>query len=360
MTDRVADDRPTRNDPQFGQYSPRSLQELTDALPRVALSTWPTPLAPCHRLGQRLGGIKLYMKREDLSELAFGGNKVRNLEFRMGRARALGCDTLVLARDQHSNNARLTAAAARATGLDMILLVPSTNEVEIRGNRLVQELLGLTVRAVPHTTPADVRQAVADLVAQQTSNGARVYDNDAEDPDAYAVIGWVRAAAELHQQCQQQQLQPAAVYMPGGFSQAGLALGAYLIGWELNLIGVSNLFGRDTLVTKQRQAMTRACELLGVPDVAARVRLDVRDDQLGERLIQVLPAARAAVYLVGETQGVVIEPFYNGRAMAVLADDARTRYRPDDVILYVHTGGTPMIFAAPQLLQRQSTDPYWR
>src|SRR5205823_8010539 len=137
-------------------------------------------LEGCPRLSASWAGPPIVVKRDDLSGLALGGNKVRHLEFRIANALARGCDSIVMAREQFSNNARQTAAAAAKVGLRMVLLVPSETPVVLQGNRLLEELVGAEVRVIPTTDPDQVRVAVREAIAAEAAAGRRPYDDDAE------------------------------------------------------------------------------------------------------------------------------------------------------------------------------------
>jgi 1-aminocyclopropane-1-carboxylate deaminase/D-cysteine desulfhydrase-like pyridoxal-dependent ACC family enzyme len=330
---------------------PLSIEDLgyrINRIPRVKLGLWPTPLESQFRLSAAWGGPEILVKRDDLSGLALGGNKVRNLEFRMANALATGCDVVVMAREQYSNNARQTAAAAAKLGLRMVVLVPSEEPVEVQGNRLLEEIVGAEVRVIRTTDPAEIRAAVREAVQSEVANGRRPYDNDSEDPNTYGVLGYVAGAVELVRQCDQLGVEPSAVYLAAGNSQAGLVLGLRLMGRAWPVVGASVEMPGSVLRPRQRESIAAVAEMLGVENPTSDADFDIQDAPLGEGFQRMTPEAREVTLEAGRLEGLILDPVYTAKAAACLrADVLAGRWPRGSKLVFIHTGGVPALFSMP-------------
>jgi 1-aminocyclopropane-1-carboxylate deaminase/D-cysteine desulfhydrase-like pyridoxal-dependent ACC family enzyme len=330
---------------------PLSIEELEhrlNSLPRVRLGLWPTPLETQFRLSAAWGGPDILVKRDDLSGLALGGNKVRNLEFRMANALAKGCDVVVMAREQFSNNARQTAAAAAKLGLRMVLLVPSEEPVELQGNRLLEEVVGAEVRVIRTEKPAEIKAAVREVVQSEMAAGHRPYDSDAEDPNSYGVLGYVPGAVELVRQCDWLGIEPGAVYMAAGNSQAGLVLGLRLLGRAWPVVGASVEMPGSVLRPRQRESIAAVARMLAVDDPTSDADFEIQDAPLGEGFQRMTPEARDVTLEAGRLEGLILDPVYTAKAAACLrADIAAGRWPRGSRVVFIHTGGVPALFSMP-------------
>jgi 1-aminocyclopropane-1-carboxylate deaminase/D-cysteine desulfhydrase-like pyridoxal-dependent ACC family enzyme len=321
-------------------------------LPRAPLGCWPTPLEDLQRLRQAWGGPRLLVKRDDLSGLAFGGNKVRHAEFKLGRALADGCDVVVMAREQYSNNARITTAAAIKLGLRMVLLVPSKSPVPLQGNRLLEELLGAEVTHLPTEDPAAIRAAVQAAVERARAAGHRPFDNDGQDFTLSPTLGYVAGALELVEQLAAQDLEPSAVYIAAGNSHTGLLLGLRLLGKRWPVVGIAVELRRAELLARQRAAADQACALLEIANPLVESDFEIQDQPLGEGFQRLTPEARAVMAQVARTEALILDPVYTAKVMAGLrADVQRGRWRPADTLLFLHSGGLPALFSMPDSVE---------
>jgi 1-aminocyclopropane-1-carboxylate deaminase/D-cysteine desulfhydrase-like pyridoxal-dependent ACC family enzyme len=324
------------------------LEHRLGRIPRVRLGLWPTPLEQQFRLSAAWGGPDVLVKRDDLSGLALGGNKVRNLEFRMANALFKGCDVVVMAREQYSNNARQTAAAAAKLGLRMVLLVPSEEAVEIQGNRLLEEIVGAEVRVIRTTDPAEIKADVREAVQSEIAAGHHPYDNDAEDPNAFGVLGYVAGAVELVRQCDRLDLEPGAVYMAAGNSQAGLVLGLRLLGRAWPVVGAAVEMPGSALRPRQHESIARVAAMLGVEDPTSDADFDIQDAPLGEGFQRITPEARDVTLEAGRLEGLILDPVYTAKAAACLRSDvAAGRWPRGSKVIFIHTGGVPALFSMP-------------
>ncbi len=323
--------------------------------PRVALGHWPTPLEPLDRLSRALGpGARLFAKRDDASGLAFGGNKVRKLEFLVGEALAAGVDTLITTGGVQSNHARQTAAAAAKLGLRCELVLPRMvagrdPAYETSGNRLLVEWLGARVPIVDR--PADVAPAVGRLMDEANARGGKAAFVSLGGSSPTGCFGYARAALELAAQLARERLRLDAIVLAvsTGGTLAGLLDGLDALGLAIPVIGIGVYAGREQVGPTVMELAARTAERLGTPTVPAS-RLDLRDDWFGPGYGLPTDAMREAVALAAQTEGLLLDPVYTGKAMAGLIGLHRQGNLPAGNVLFWHTGGAPGLFAYPELV----------
>ncbi|MGK9236654.1 D-cysteine desulfhydrase [Inquilinus limosus] len=324
-----------------------------DQLPRIRLQHAPTPLEPLPRLTEALGGPQLWVKRDDCTGLALGGNKARKLEFLLGEALAQGADTIVTAGGPQSNHARQTAAAAARLGLHCILVL--TDAVPGRdpayhgnGNLLLDGLFGARIELLPGTADADAEMA---RVAERCrAEGRRPYVVPIGGSNALGLMGYVDAARELIGQARQQGVAFTHVALASGSggTQAGLALGLALGGSAAPAVGycISRTSGEQR--PKVAGLLQAGADLLGIPAPLSPEDLVLEDGVVGDGYGLPTPGMIEAVRLVAAQEGLLLDPVYTGKAMAGLIAGIRSgRYRPDDVVVFLHTGGAPGLFGYP-------------
>lgn len=321
-----------------------------EAAPRVALGHWPTPLEPCHRLRDELGrGPLVWLKRDDCSGLALGGNKTRKLEFLLGAAVADGCTGAVTFGALQSNHARQTAAACNRVGLtcDLILTraVDRSDEHYTRsGNLLLDRLLGATVHVVEDPDAAFVR--FAELYAAAEDAGHRLHAIGPGGSDAVGSLGYVDAAIELAGQLTALGIGPTRVVVATSTAgtAAGLAVGMDLAGIDADL----------DVVCVYHDAATTAAELGGLIDATAQrlglptppQRWAASDSALGNGYGVPTAAAQEAIELLARTEGVLLDPVYTAKAVGDLIGRIRRGELDDEAdVVFVHTGGAPGLFA---------------
>lgn len=324
---------------------------------RVKLAHLPTPLEPLDRLSRHLGGPRIFVKRDDQTGLALGGNKARKLEFLLAEALETGCDTLVTTGGQQSNHARQTAAAAAKFGLHCELILPrwvpnSTKEYERSGNVLLDRLLGAEVEM-----PSAQGFSQADLdgrVKQLKDEGRRPYFIPVGGSTALGAVGYVEAVDELLAQARQMNINIDAIAIPTG--SAGTH-GGVLAGL-VRALHPARLQGYAVSgTTADKEALVRslaegALGCLGVLDdggecvaeIAARAKVD--DRYVGPGYGLPTEAMIEAVRLLAELEGLLLDPVYTGKAMAGLIAAIRGgEFKTDETVVFWHTGGTPALFA---------------
>lgn len=331
---------------------------MTDQLPRFPradLGFWPTPLTRARRLEAALRDAPpLLIKRDDCTGLAIGGNKTRKLEYLLGQALADGCTGAVTFGALQSNHARQTAAACAHLGLscDLILVraVDRRDEHYLRsGNRLLDGLFGATVHEVADDDEAF--EVFAGIFGQAEVEGRRLHGIVPGGSDPVGTLGYVSAAQELVAQAEVAELEIGRVVVAA--STAGTATGLIL---GLDAAGVDAVVDvacvyADAARTAEtiRGLLASTAELLGarVPDDE---RWRVGDAVLGGGYGVPSPAAQAAIGLFARTEGVLLDPVYTGKAAAHLLASVSANASPDDrAVVFVHTGGSPGLFAyAPE------------
>ncbi len=321
--------------------------ELAGA-PRLSLGHWPTPLERLERLSETLGA-EVWVKRDDCSGLALGGNKVRKLEYLLAEARAAGQDAVVTVGGVQSNHARQTAAAAARLGLgcDLVLrLVPGRTDADERtGNALLDRLLGARVHVVDDAEAAAAR--VAEVLERHRSEGRAAAFFPAGGSTPTGALGYVRAGLEVAAQAAAAGVAFDRVVLATstGGTLAGLVLGLGLAGapWPIAAVAVAD-----------EPAATRAAAARLIEETAARVDVDparaapfeVLGGFRGPAYGVPTSEMRDAVETCARLEGLLLDPVYTGKAMAALLALARDgELGAGRRVLFWHTGGSPALFA---------------
>jgi len=317
------------------------------ALPRFALLDGPSPLAPLRRFSSALGGgAEVWIKREDLLPLAFGGNKLRNLEFLVGAALAEGADTLVTSGRRWSNHCRLTAAAGAKAGLDvhLVLTGPPPAPGAEGPNQALDELLGATV----HFTAAEDRSERATLVGQVGADlraqGRRPFVMDVGGTGATGAAGQVLAGLELAEQLSSRGIGEVTVVLPTatGGTQAGVVAGLILAAPPTRaVVGVAVASPAAEIASTVQRLVSEIAPLIGVGVPSSAIVVD--GDQLGEGYGRPTEAATEATQLLARTEGILVDPIYTAKALADLVARVRDG-RLGGPVVFWHAGGTPGLF----------------
>jgi D-cysteine desulfhydrase family pyridoxal phosphate-dependent enzyme len=320
------------------------------AVPRVRLAHLPTPLDPCPQLAKTLGGPSIYMKRDDLTGLAFGGNKTRHLEFVFAEVLAKGADTVVAGAYTQSNWCRQITAAARKLGLHAALvLLHGVKGPRVQGNLLLDRLMGADITVVDLDDMQRIQPLLEEKARTLETEGRRPYviAPFSLDEQVRSSIGYVIAALELDEQFDEVGIDPDYVYMAGAnMTPAGLLVGLRALGRRANVVSISPIrWDEDRASDISRIASATAATLgLDISFVPGDVTAD--DGYIGDDYGIVTSDGREALRLVAETEGVFLDPVYSSKAMAALIDHIRQgRMGRDETVVFVHTGGTPAIFA---------------
>lgn len=321
------------------------------ALPRFALLTGPSPLVRAERFSKALGGdADVWIKREDLLPLAFGGNKLRNLEFLVGAALADGADSLVTAGRQWSNHCRLTAAAGARAGLDvhLVLTGPPAPSAEAGANVRLDELLGATIHVTATGERADRTATVEAVAADLRRDGRRPYVIGVGGTGPIGAAGQVLAGFEAAHQLGEAGLGLVPIVLPSatGGTQAGLLAVAALVGREGRvapppIIGIAVAAPAAELRPTIAGILDGLAPLAGVRPPDDGIVLD--EDELGAGYGRRSAAADDAARLLARTEGILVDPIYTAKALAGLAGRVRGGALRGPVVFW-HAGGTPGLF----------------
>jgi D-cysteine desulfhydrase family pyridoxal phosphate-dependent enzyme len=316
-------------------------------LPRCSLGFFPTPLVKLSRLTERLAGPRIFMKRDDQTGLGLGGNKVRKLEFLVGEALAQGCDTLITGGAVQSNHCRQTAAAAAACGLACHLVLGGEAPAVPEGNLLLDQLFG----AVIHWT-GEYRKGekIPEIAASLRSAGRKPYVVPYGGSNTTGAAGFVEAVRELTEQLTQLQESISHIVFASssGGTQAGLTVGKSLFSLNSELIGIGIDKGASGDVPFAEHVLRLAnatAERLGVSSRFSASDFIIRHDYLGDGYGVAGELERRAIRMLAQTEGILLDPVYTGRAMGGLIDMIeRGELSREHSVLFWHTGGTPALF----------------
>jgi 1-aminocyclopropane-1-carboxylate deaminase/D-cysteine desulfhydrase-like pyridoxal-dependent ACC family enzyme len=309
---------------------------------RVDLAGTGTPLERADRLGAVLGFAPgaFWVKRDDLTGLAGGGNKVRHLEYLCADAVDSGCDLLVTGGGPQSNHIRLTAAAANRLGLRCRLVISGARRRRRGGNMVLTRLLGPEIRwAGDISFPATQKAILAEL-QRARDEGHRPYHIPVGGASAMGAVGYVRAAEEI--QAQLPGVELVATATASGGTHAGLAVG--MRSYE-RVLGV-DVNAQDSLERAVTTIARETARLCGLPYPDGVPRFD--HGQAGRRYGEVTDAVRWAVAAASRHEGLLLDPVYTARVLAALGGRLRRGdLAPTTTVVLLHTGGTPILHAPP-------------
>ena len=317
---------------------------LTDKLARVSIAHLPTPLEPLPRLTAQLGGPELWIKRDDQTGLATGGNKARKLEFLVADALAQEADTLITAGATQSNHARQTAAAAAKFGLACVLVLRGKEPPQAQGNLLLDRLLGAEVVWVGDRPSAE---AMTQVAGDLQTTGRRPYVVPYGGSNPIGASGYVVAMEELLAQCTERNVHFDYIVHPSssGGTQVGLVLGARALEYKGRILGISVDLQAGVLQRRLADLATATSDHLGLVLTFAPADFAVEDRYLGSGYGVLGDLERMALHTLARTEGVLLDPVYTSRAFGGLLDlIRRNTFRPDERVLFWHTGGTTGLF----------------
>lgn len=338
------------------KYTTTELRQRIGKLPRYSLSHLPTPLEFLPRFSERLGGPRIHIKRDDCTGLACGGNKARHNEFLIGDALEKQADVVVWGAGVQSNNCRQTAAACAKAGLDCHLILgrghPATGPDLVQGNLLLDQLVGAYVEIVDAGIGPDLDRLIAAQAERYASQGRRPYKWDPQVVKPLAAISYAECVAEILEQAQAADWQPTAIYLSSaGSTGAGAALGKQVLGYSGVVRSIAPMdWPWDTRSDLARIANSGA-ELLELETRLTAGDIDITFEHIAPGYGVVSEGALEAISLLARTEGILLDPIYTGKAMAGLIHDIRMgNLTRDDTVVFIHTGGTPAIFAYADVL----------
>jgi len=333
---------------------------LTDKFPSVSLSHTPTPLEFLPNISKQCG-TNIWIKRDDCTGLAFGGNKSRQLEFYIGHALSLGADILLTTGAVQSNHVRMTVAAARKSGLDIQVQLEhrvdrEQKEYQNSGNPFLVKLMGVEPFYYPEGEDEDgADKALYQRAEKLKKEGRTPYViplSNARTP--YGALGYVAAAEETLTQVKQLKLNVSAYVVPTGSASthAGFLTGLRILVQDTPVIAFC--VRRDATAQKNR-VMTKIdslCELMGLKDVVEEFDIICRDETLQPGYGLLNTKTEQAIALMARTEAILLDPTYSGKAFAgLLHMIEQGEFGAEDNLVFLHTGGTPALFGYPELVE---------
>jgi D-cysteine desulfhydrase len=324
--------------------------------PRLRLARLPTPLEPLDRLGAALGGPRIWVKRDDLSEGPACGNKIRKLEFSIAQALAEGADTLLTCGGLQSNHCRATALLGARLGLRVELVLRGEPEAVPDGNLLLDTLAGASVHAYPAARYQREQAALLEThMAALRSAGRRPFLIPTGASDAIGVWGYVEAAGELAADFDAAGIRPRHVVCAtgSGGTQAGLTAGLHLAGLACDAWGIAVCDDADWFRAKVRADLEGWRERYAVDIDLDGLRINVLDQYIGPGYGRATPEVFATIALLARTEGLVLDPVYTGKAFHGLLQELRAgRLAGAEDIVFLHTGGIFGLFPQRAELQQ--------
>ena len=315
---------------------------------RFPLAHLPTPLEPMQRLTNALGGAELWIKRDDQTGLATGGNKTRKLEYLIADALAQGADLVLTVGAAQSNHCRQTAAAAARAGLECVVVLGSEPLPRERwtGNLLLDDLLGARVVWAGDEEPMAVMEATAE--AERVS-GRNTYTIPYGGSNAIGASAYALAFQEVVEQVAAGDMAPfdrVVFASSSGGTQAGLVIGARASGYKGQVLGISVHRTNDQLRELVTSLLAPTAAYLGLELSLGPGDVDVDDGYIGPGYGIMTEGVRGAVRQVAELEGILPDPVYAGKAMSgLLALVQSGDIGADERVLFWHTGGVPALFA---------------
>jgi L-cysteate sulfo-lyase len=334
---------------------------LTDSFPTADLSHKPTPLERLNNLSADYQ-TNIWVKRDDCTGLAFGGNKSRQLEYYVGHAQSQGADTLLTTGAVQSNHVRMTVAAARKVGMDVEVQLEhrvDRDQIEYKksGNPFLVKLMGAKIHYYPEGEDENgADQAMLDRAEALKLEGKKPYVIPLSNVKApYGALGYVEAAEETLQQLNMMNMTPMRFILPTGSASthAGFLLGLRALGCNIPVYGIC--VRRDAASQQQRvfSKMESVIELMKL-DVDIDISEVICDDRfLAPGYGQLNDTTEKAIKQLARREGLLLDPTYSGKAFAALIDLLESKCPgPDQNIVFLHTGGTPSLFAYPELVEQ--------
>ncbi len=318
---------------------------------RVSLGHFPTPLEHLPRLSEHLGGPQIWVKRDDCTGLATGGNKTRKLEFSMADALEQGADTIVTVGAVQSNHVRQTAAAACKLGLACEVLlehrvVDPSEPYANSGNVFLDRIFGANLREYPGGTDFDV---AIDAVAREIkARGGKPYIIPGGASNTIGALGYVNCAIELLEQAKELGLRIDHLVTATGSAgtQAGLIVGLRAIGSDMPLLGIGVNAAQDAQEDKVYKLACETADFIGKPGIVAREDVIANCNYVGDGYGIPTEGMNEAILMLARLEGLLFDPVYSGKGLAGMIDLIRnSHFDAADNIVFLHTGGSAALFA---------------
>lgn len=327
--------------------------------PRIRLGHGPTPFEPMPNLTKFLGGPNLYIKRDDCTGLATGGNKTRKLEFLMADAQKQGADVIITQGATQSNHARQTAAAATKLGMECRILleqrvVAMGDEYEESGNVMLDRLLGATI-VERHSAGTNMQEAMDTLASKLREEGRKPYVIPGGGSNPIGALGYVVCAQELLSQSFEAGVRIDHVVHATGSTgtQAGLVVGLQASSSGIPVMGISVRAAKAQQEENVYRLVQSTARLLGMEREIGRETVVANSDYVGAGYGVPTPEMIEAVRLTARHEGILLDPVYSGKGMAGLIGLIQAgQFAKDDNVVFIHTGGAAALFGYRQVFEK--------
>lgn len=315
---------------------------------KFKLGFFPTPLHLLKNFSAGCGGHNIYIKRDDHTGLASGGNKTRKLEYLIGEALSLGADTVITAGAQQSNHCRQTAAACAIAKLECHLLLRGEPPAEYNGNLLLSKLLGANI----HFSNEDKKGPGLNLLAEELrEDGRKTYVIPYGGSNLCGALGYAEAAGELKQQLSEQNLVIDYIFFASssGGMQAGLTLGLEKHNLEVTLMPIS-IDKEETSEARLEYSildiLNQGKEVLKLNKVFSKNDITLIRDFNDAGYGMLTEYEKTAIYTLAGTEGILLDPVYTARAfVGMMHYLSNKKLKPNSNVLFWHTGGLPANFS---------------
>lgn len=333
----------------------KELSVKLSAFPRVRLGHFPTPLEPMDRLTEMLDGPRVWIKRDDCTGLASGGNKTRKLEYLMAVAQEQGADTVITQGATQSNHARQTAAAAARLGLECHILLEDrtgSNDLSyaLNGNVLLNQLHGATISK--RAGGSDMAAEMEDLAAKLTAKGKKPYVIPGGGSTPVGALGYVNCVREIVEQADEMGLKIDGIVHATGSAgtQAGLVVGLAAIKSDIPLLGIGVRAPREKQEQMVYDLAVRTAQHLDAGITIDRDKVRANCDYVGGGYGVPTDGMKTAIKLLAQTEGLLFDPVYSGKGMDGFIDLIRKGAFSDAKnIVFLHTGGSAALFGYPDI-----------
>lgn len=335
-----------------------SLESQINKLPKFKLGYFPTPLYKCSNLEKHLDSKNLFIKRDDLSGLAFGGNKVRHLEFRIGDMIDKKYDAFINSDQKVSNNSRINAAACTKAGIKYIAVLSKSANKENQGNYLLQKLMNVEIHEIDTDDSKEINDYCKELSIKLSKQGFKPYLRSEQIfVKQSSIIGYISGAIELYKQICELELNNVKIYQVAGNSVVGLAMvNKYCdLGWEINAISP---YSYGTHKGMQNEGILSANKLAKFLDI--NMELEISDinynfDFVGKKYGISTHGGIDAIKLLAKYESIFLDPIYTSKCMNALLEHIKNnKFSDKDNIIFIHSGGTPNLFTyAKELIKNK-------
>lgn len=318
-----------------------------DYPPRVGLAHLPTPLQPLDRITEKFstphGGPRIWVKRDDLTETAMSGNKLRKLEFIAGEARARGCDTLITCGGVQSNHCRTTALVGARLGMRVQLILRGEPEAIPDGNLLVDQIAGAATAFYPARQYfEELPELFSHWQEFYAERGHKAFCIPTGASDGLGIWGYITGAEELLADCRERGFEPEHIVCAtgSGGTQAGLTLGCHLLGSGACVTGYAVCDNAEYFQRKVREDVRHWVSLSGNSIDEKTLNVQVNADYVGPGYGEAEEPVYRAIAEAASLEGLLLDPVYTGKAFyGLLQELHKDSYRDCENLIFVHTGG---------------------